>query len=176
METIERQKTQTTEAVILAYSLHDYKSELKINDLVMIDDEFYNIVKIDPRYGVKLDEPDNEHKYFVQSKINDNLMNFERKEISKATLGYFHAKPYFENNVKKLICQVPITNPDYKTDINYIKAKFACDWDMGKSEFDHIQTSQLHELTIEGTIKEHKVDIMYHNEQPNFKSFKVNIK
>lgn len=176
MEVVEK-RIEQVESVILCYNTYDYKSDLKINDLVCIEDEYYNILKINPRYGKKDNESDNEYKYFVESKINGELMNFKRSEISKANLGYFYADAYFNNNIKKIICTVPINNPEYKKDINYIKAKFACDWDMGKSEFESIQTCHLNELTINGTVTYHERDIMYHSElQPNFKTFKVNIK
>jgi len=178
MDTEIKEKQKLTEAVILCYNLHDKKGEVKLNDLVCIDDDFYNIVKIDPRYKVNKGEPDNKFKYFVKSKINDELMNFSREEISKAGLAYFYAEPYFENNVKKFICAVPLNNESAKRDINYIKAKFACEWDMGASELKDIPTQHLHELTINGFVKEHQRDVMYHTDmtQPNFKSFKVDIK
>lgn len=170
-------KEKITEAVILCYNLHDKKCKLVENDLVCIDDEYYNIVKIDPRYNMKEYEPDNPNMYFVKSKINGDLMNFERNEVSKASLAYFYAQPYFETGKKKFICPVPITNSEYQKDINYIKAKFACDWDMGLSELKQIPTEHLHELTISGFVKEHQRDVMYDSGlQPNFKSFKVNIK
>lgn len=172
----EKVKEKVTEAVILCYNLHDYKSELKLNDLVVHDDEFYNIVKIDDKYNVNENET-NEYKYFVESKVNGELMNFKRSELSKAALGYFDSIEYFENNKKKFICHVPLENPAFKDDINYIKAKFANEWDMGASEFKNIQTCHLHELTINGTIKHHTREyIEGSGSMPNFNTFRVDIK
>lgn len=170
------EKEKVTEAVILCINSYDYKSELKLNDLVVHDDEFYNIVKIDDKYKVNENET-NEYKYFVESKVNGELMNFKRSELSKATLGYFDSTEYFENNRKLLICTVPLQNPAFKDDINYIKAKFANDWEMGASEFKDIQTSHLHELTINGTIKQHTQEyIEGSGSMPSFNTFRVDIK
>lgn len=176
METIEKERTIEMEVVILCYNLHDYKSKIELKDLVYIGGEYYNVVKIDPNYGME-DKQINPAMYFVESKINGELMNFERSEISKSMLGYFDANEYFKNDKKKFICTVPISNPAFKKDISYIKAKFACGWDMGTSDFDSIQTCHLNELTVNGLVIEHTRDVIQcRAELPNFKTFKVDVK
>jgi hypothetical protein len=160
--------------IILPINLYDYKSELKVKDLVCIDDVYYNIEKIDTKYNVKPGEPDNIYKYFIRSKINNELMNFARNELSKCNIAYFDYNTYVQSGIKKYVAQVPFNDPNFISDINHIKGKFAYEWDMGKSEFDFIHTQDFINLDFEGDYIEK--EIQHHPDQPSIKINQFKIK
>lgn len=135
--------------VILGINLHDYKSELKIGDLVTFDDghdDFYILEKIYNRYG---DEPNAEEsplKYYVRSHSSDVLINFERFEISKAHIAFFDYDKYYNENKKILLGYIN------NEDINHIKGKLAVDYEIAFSEFDTIKMDDILGLDFEGII------------------------
>lgn len=160
--------------IILPINLYQDKNDIKENDLVCIDDVYYNIEKIDPRYNVEVGQPDNPFKYFVRSKINGNLMNFERKEITKANIAYFDYDKYNKYGIKHYIAQVPYKDPDFISDINHIKGKFAYEWDMGRSEFDSIHLDDFIGLEFEGEYIQK--EIQHHPDQEPIKINQFKIK
>lgn len=136
--------------IILGLNLYDFTSELKVGDIVTIDgtDDFYTLLKIDPRYGKNKGEEDNPYKYFVKSKFCDELMNFERSEISKANIAFFDYYEWFNNGKKKLLGIVSAL------DHNHIKGKVALNYDYGFSQFNLISIDDFIGLDFYGSIKE----------------------
>jgi hypothetical protein len=132
--------------VILGIPLHDYKSELNANDLVYIKDNdmYFNLEKIDARYGKREGEPDNEYKYFVKEPVSGELMNFKRDELSKANIAVFNYQEYYENNRKIMIGNI------FPEDLRNIKAKHALEWDLPFENIDKIKNSDILELAFEG--------------------------
>lgn len=154
--------------IILGYTLHDYKSQLKKGDLVYVDNCFYNIEKLD-------DTLNKDYKYYVKSKINGELMNFERSELSKANIAYFDYDLYTQHNIKKMIASIPLNDSEYIKDIIYIKAKFANEWEMGRSEFDQIQSCDFIDLDFTGQLI-NKTVTHYPDQPPiNYTLFKINV-
>jgi len=147
-------------AVLLGYSLYDFKSDLKEGDLVTFNDGYderiYTLEKIDPRYGKRLNDPDTDFKYLVRGQyLNTNqLVSYERSEISKAHIAFFDYYKYYKEG-KKIILGA-ISNED----LMYIKAKYANELELPFSEFHIIKLSDLTELdfygfTINQEIKSH---------------------
>lgn len=156
------------EGIILGYNLYDYKSELNVGDLVCIDDEYYNLEKIDPRFLKKEGEPDNENMYIVFSKTNGEPMNFSRHEISKSNIGIFNADVWFKDNKKIMIGNIS------PTDLRNIKAKASIEWDIPYDKIDSIPTSDIIELTFHGEIIEKEITSLYPDELPTkVKYFKL---
>lgn len=138
--------------IILGVNLHDYRNELQEGELVFIDNIYYKLEKIDKRWN-KLDhEEDNHICYFVRSKINDELMNFERKEISKASISIFDSERYFLDG--KRIKLGNISNENLRN----IKAKALLDWDMPLSQLDNVHDVDLLELEFDGYVTEMDVE------------------
>lgn len=127
--------------VILGVNLHDYKTELKAGALVWIDNEFYKLEKIDPSFG--------DVKYFVNSKINNEPMNFERNEVSKATIQIFDSRIYYGEGKQ---VRIGYLSP---SDIRNMRAKTVFEWDLPSSEIDNIHDVDLigHEFDGETLIK-----------------------
>lgn len=157
-----------TKAIILGYSLNDFKTPVKQDDLICVDDVFYNIEKIDESLSP-------EYKYYIKNKINGELMNFAREEFSKANIAYFDYKAYHEFGIKRMIASVPLYTQNSIKDIIYIKAKFANEWEMGRSEFDNIKSADFIGLDFEGKIE--KVKTKHYPDSPEieYDVFKINI-
>lgn len=137
-------------AVLLGYSLFDYKSDLKEGDLVMIDngydDRLFTINKIDPRFGKRKDEPDTVFKYLIKGVYNvDQYINFERGEISKAHLAFFDYHKYYKEGKRVFLGGIS------SEDLNYIKAKHANELEIPFSEFDTIKLTDLIDLDFYGS-------------------------
>lgn len=152
--------------IILGVNLFDYKSEIKNNDLVCIDDEFYNIVKIDPRWNKSEGEPDNKNCYFVKSKINDNLMNYERSEISKASIAIFDSVAWFSDGKKIRLGNIT------KDDLRNMKFKACLEWDIATNDVDNVLDADLIELEFNGDVIEKEI-YNYENPSTLIKYFKL---
>jgi len=137
--------------IILGVDLCDYKSELKVRDLVVIDNIFYTIELIDKRYKKNKDEQDNENCYFVKSLINGSLMNFNREEISKATISIFDSNLYFNTGTRIKLGNIS------NIDLRNIKYKAILDWDLPNSDVDKMNDLELIDLEFEGYIIEKEV-------------------
>lgn len=126
--------------IILGYTLHDFRSELKEGDLVAIDngyeDEIFVLEKIDPRFGKFDDEPDTPYQYLVRSR-NESLVEYERCEISKAHVAFFDYHKWFKEGVRILLGAISFE------DITHIKGKYANDHELGFSEFKNITMTDL---------------------------------
>jgi hypothetical protein len=148
-------------AVLLGYSLHDYKSELKQGDLVSINDGFeqiYLLDKIDPRYGKRKDEPDTDFRYLVKGQYNmTQHVAYERSEISKAHLAFFDFHKYYKEGKKIFLGGISAE------DLMYIKAKYANDMELGFSEFNQIQMNDLVGLDFHGSTYNKE---LYYDHQP----------
>ena len=141
--------------IILGINLHDYKSILNVGDLVVVDDgmeDFCILEKIDPRYGKLEDDANTPFKYFVKSRTNNNLINYERSEISKANLAFFDYYEYFNNG--KLVLLGAIS----AIDINYIKGKYAVDLDIPWSAFNTIKKDDFLGLDFYGIVEDIVLD------------------
>lgn len=137
------------EGIILGVSLRDYTSELKIGDLVCVDeeyDEFSVIVDIDPRIMKNVGESDNESKYILLSKINNNKINYSREEISKASLAFFNSELYYNHNKKIKVGDIS------KEDIRNIKFKAILDYNLEIADINKITIDYLIGLTFNGYI------------------------
>jgi len=137
-------------AVLLGYSLRDYKSDLKEGDLVTIDngydDQLFILDKIDPRYGKRKDEPDTAFKYLIKGQYNiDQHINYERTEISKAHLAFFDYQKYYKEGKRILLGGISAE------DLTYIKAKHANDLELPFSEFHKISLTDLIGLDFYGS-------------------------
>lgn len=152
--------------IILGVDLCDHKSQLKIKDLVSIDGEFYNIVKIDPRWNRNEGEKDNENCYFVKSKINSELMNFERSEISKANIAIFDSKMWFEEGKKIRLGNIA------QTDMRNMKFKACIEWDIPTEQVDFITDELLLELEFNGEVIDKEI-YNYENPPTLVKYFKL---
>jgi len=124
--------------VILGVNLHDYKTELKTGELVCIDNEFYKLEKIDPTFG--------DVKYFVNSKINNEPMNFERSEISKATIQIFDSLIYYGEGKQ---VRIGYLSP---SDIRNMRAKTVIEMDLPSSEIDNIHDVDLIGHEFDGNV------------------------
>jgi len=158
------------QGIILGYSLHDYKSILKENELVCIDNEFYCLEKIDPLFMKNKGEEINPFMYLVRSKVNNEIMNFERSEISKANIAIFDSNAYFNSNKKIKLGDI---SPE---DIKNIKYKYIFEWDLDSStNINDIHINDLIELTFEGEIIEKEYISIYEDASPTVvKYFKLN--
>lgn len=132
--------------VILGITMHDYKTDLKVNDLISVDGHFFNLEKIDPRFMRNEGEPNNENMYFIIEPVSGQLMNYKRDEISKASIGIFDYDKYYNENKKLMIGNL---NPD---DLRNIKAKHALEWDVPTDKIDSITFADILELSFEGEI------------------------
>lgn len=137
-------------AILLGYSLHDFKTDLKEGDLISFtdgyDDRIYTLDKIDPRYGKRRDDPDTDFKYLVKGQYNiDQLVCYERSEISKAHIAFFDYYKYYKENKKILLGGIS------NEDLTYIKAKYANELEIPFSEFNTIKISDLIELDFYGS-------------------------
>lgn len=152
--------------IILGIDLCDYKSELKQNDLVCIDGEFFNLEKIDPRWNKEPGEPDTLNKYFVRSKVNGELMNFERNEISKSNIAIFDSKIWFDEGKKIRLGNVT------PSDLRAMRAKVMYEWDLPINTIDTINDEQLLEHIFNGTIVEKEIT-NYENPSTKIQYFKL---
>lgn len=137
------------EGIILAFSLNDYKSELKVGDLVCLDEEYEEystLINIDNRFLCRPDEEDNKAKYIFISDLGYKI-NFERSEISKAHLAFFDAKSYFNNNKKIKIGDIS------SEDLRNIKFKAIIDNNLEISDIDNLTSDYLIGLTFTGTVQ-----------------------
>jgi hypothetical protein len=141
--------------VILGITTHDYKSQLKQNDLVSIDGHFYNLELIDPRFMKRDDDIDNPYMYFIKEPISGELMNFKRSEISKANIAVFDFDKYYDKNIKIMIGNL---NPE---DLRNIKAKHALDWDVPTQKIDEITLADILELSFNGEIISKEISSPY---------------
>lgn len=156
--------------VILGINLHDYKTDLKLGDLVVLDDgceDYYVIEKIDPRYGKLEGDDDTPFKYFIKSRFNNELMNFSREEMSKGNIAFFDYNNYYKNNKKILLGAISLE------DLNHIKGKYAMEFDIAYSEFNKIQYDDLISQEFYGDIKIKDIDIN-NNSKTVIKYFMVN--
>ena len=137
--------------IILGIKIHSDKSELQKGDLVYVKDlDFYtNIYKVDDKFGIINAGETNEYKYFIQSPVTGALLNFSREELIKSNIAYFDYEKY-KKGIKSYVAQVPFNDPKFIKDINHIKGRIALDYDLGKSQFDMINTSDFLGLVFEG--------------------------
>lgn len=91
-------------------------TKLEIDDIVLADKCYYTIVKIDPRYGKKEGETDNEYKYFVKSKVNGELMNFTKDELTPVVLGVYDYDKYYNHNIRFFLGNL---KPDDMKELKY---------------------------------------------------------
>lgn len=152
--------------IILGIDLCDYKSELKQKDLVCIDGDFFNLEKIDPRWNREQGESDNPNKYFVRSKVNGELMNFERSEISKSNIAIFDSKIWFEEGKKVRLGNVT------PSDLRAMRAKVMYEWDLPIDSIDSINDEQLLEHQFSGNIIEKEIT-NYENPSTKVQYFKL---
>lgn len=169
--------------IILAIQIHSDKTELKVNDLVYIESlGFYtNIVQINDRYGMTEPNVINPYKYFIEDPVSGVLLNFAREEVVKSNIAYFDYDKYNNYGIKSYVAQVPFNDPKFINDINHIKGRIALDYDLGKSQFNSIHTSEFIGLEFEGefiakTIQHHpdqdpisinQFKLKLYTEQPN---------
>jgi hypothetical protein len=153
--------------IVLAIDLYDYKSELKVKDLVKIDDIYYSIIKIDKRYNKSEGEEDNEYCYFVKSKQNDELMNFKRNEISKCNIGIFDSLEYFKSGKKIQLGQISLE------DLNNIKSKALLEWDLPYSDINNVLFDDILELEFNGYIIQKEFTTHYDDTITLVKYFKL---
>lgn len=159
--TLDVAKPKTITGVILPINLHDYKSELKTNDLIYLNestlygDMFFNLHKIDKRALVGDGEPDNENCYFIIDPVTNEPMNYKRSEVSKCNIGIFDACTYYESGVKILLGSI------LNSDMTNIKAKACLKYDIPLDAISTVTLSDLLELEFNGTIvtKEYNPDI-----------------
>lgn len=160
--------------VILGINLHDYKSTLNEGDLIVVDDgmeDFCILEKIDPRFGKLLNDEDNPYMYFVKSKINNRLINYERNEISKANIAFFDYHEYYNNGKMVLLGAISAV------DINYIKGKYAVELDIPWSAFHLIKKTDVLGLDFYGTVEDVILDYDCSPDQltqSSIKYFKIN--
>lgn len=152
--------------IILGVDLCDHKCQLNVNDLVNIDGDFYNIVKIDHRWNCKEGDKDNKNCYFVKSKVNDELMNFERSEISKATIAIFDSKSWFENGKKIRLGNIS------QDDLRNMKFKACLEWDIAANDVDSVLDADLIDLEFNGEVVEKEI-YNYENPPTLIKYFKL---
>lgn len=152
--------------IILGVDLKDYKSLLKESDLIFVDDEFYNLEKIDQRWNCKEGDPDNVNCYFVKSKINGELMNFERNEISKANISIFDSNRWFNDNIKIRLGSIS------QEDVRNMKFKSVIEWDIPTEKVDTLTDFDLLNLEFEGEVIEKEI-YNYENPPTLVKYFKL---
>jgi len=118
-------------------------SELNVGDLVYTDYEYFDIIKIDPKFNRNEFQPDNPFKYFVES-IRGEEMNFAREELIKCKLVIYDYTMYYDYNQK-----IFLGNIDYD-DINELKYKFIYENDLDISTFKDVRLSDLLNMTYIG--------------------------
>jgi hypothetical protein len=135
-------------AVILAYKVQ--KDRVEAGDLVKRTDgydELYTVVEVNPRYMRLPDQEDNPYKYFLRSKVNDELMNFSLEELEKYNVAFFDYDKYYKHNKKVMVGFISIG------DINYIKSKRAFELDLGFSQLKDIGFDELVGMDFCGEIE-----------------------
>lgn len=141
--------------IILGITLHDHKSQLKVNDLVCIDGSFFNLNKIDNRFMKKEGESDNEYMYFVTEPVSGEPMNFKRDELSKANIGIFDSVQYFATGKKIMIGNI------MSEDLRNMKARVAIEWDIPSEKIDSLTHADILELEFEGDVITKEVTQQY---------------
>lgn len=139
--------------IVLAVNTNDYTSELKIGDLVTLDDydDFYEIVDInDTIYDRKT-----QYKYYIRSKINNNLMNFKRSELSKAYLAVFDLNSYYNYGKKIKIGNIT------QSDIRNMKFKYILEHDLNSNKINDVTLADLIGLEFFGEINNITINNMY---------------
>jgi len=132
--------------VILGILLHDYKSQLKVNDLVCIDDQFFNLDKIDPRLMREEGQADNPNMFCITEPISGELMNYRRDELSKASSGIFDYDKYYNNNQKVMLGNINID------DLRNMKAKVALEWEVPTDKIDTVKIVDILEQCFDGEV------------------------
>lgn len=150
--------------VILAMPINNKKDTLHKGDIVYINDwdnKVYIIKDVDPRFLKKPTEDDNPAMYILESE-NGEDMNFEREELTKATLGFFDADSYYTHNKYVKIGDI------HPKDLRNIKFKALLEKDLHSSQINEITILDIIGLNFDGEIK--KIDIKvnervldYHN-------------
>lgn len=160
--------------IILAYSLHDYTSPLKAGDLVYIHEEFeeyYELIKVDPRHGRYEHESDTQYPYIVKTKYNHSIYDcFSREEISKANVAFFDHEKWYRHGKMVMLGAISAA------DLTYIKAKYANEWEMAWSEFDKIHAHDLVGLDFDGDVVEQELhyDTVPGADKTVIKYFRIN--
>lgn len=152
--------------IILGVDLCDHKCQLNVKDLVNIDGDFYNIVKIDPRWNCNDGDKDNKNCYFVKSKVNDELMNFERSEISKASIAIFDSAVWFSTGKKIRLGNIS------QDDLRNMKFKACLEWDIAANDVDSVLDADLIDLEFNGEVVEKEI-YNYENPPTLVKYFKL---
>lgn len=139
------------EGIILGISHNDYISELKVGDLVCIDEyiqDFYTITEINDRFLMPDDDKEklNEYKYIVKSKLNGLKMNFARNELSKSSLAVFDADKYFNENKKIRLGHI------LPEDLRNMKFKAILEYNLETETVDTLTEDYLIGLTFHGNI------------------------
>ena len=137
--------------IILGYEIVNIKKdELHVGDLVQRtdghDEFFYTIVKIDPRYGKLPGYPDTPMKYFLKSKDNDELINFDRMELAYCHMSFFDYHKWKTDKKKILLGQIKWC------DMNYIRAKVAYKMNLGYSDLQSIPLENLIGQVFDGKV------------------------
>jgi hypothetical protein len=118
--------------------------KITTNSIIEHDLCYYTVIKIDPRYGKKNGEPDNEYKYFVRSKINGELMNFAEHEIKLVYLSVYDYDKYFNENKRVFLGNI---SPN---DLKELKYKIILENNL--TSIEDVYPDDMIELKYEGEI------------------------